>query len=807
MSTPRDCYYKMLRRPAPEKAPRAHSEAGETLIEVLLALIILAMASVALITAFGADIKASAEHRILANFDTAEASAIATTTSLIQQQYAGVFSTCPATPLAGYPSSAVLTAALNIPNYTASIASSGSLPAVEYSSGSGFTANCSIGANGDVGDPQLINIVVTDTVTGYSQSNAIVATLPEPVQIGGGGGSTAANLDFVTQPEGATVDAPFTTQPIIEVMDGGSGGNPPKIVTTDLSPITVTLAGGTVGASLSPDCSGVETSGIVVFSGCSINEVGTGYQLVASEPSPTEPGQLLSSNSAPFSVYAGQLGTPKITSVTPSTVTAGAINVSFTEPGTPPPGQTYSIKACTNSAMSANCSTQTSFASGSDLTGLVQGTNYWVQITATSSSSFLASTSPTSGPTMATVQLAAPGAPLLGYGTTAGSLSVNFTGSPGAQSYTVKACTITAMTGNSCVSNTNFTPGGSLTGLFYTPGSAGAAYYVQVLANASTGYLASPPSPTMPTVSHAATSQVKTPTGFSVAPSVSKVGAITASFTESGGVGITAPSSFTATACTDVGMSANCVTVPNYSSGAQISGLTPGTGYYVQITAVSSTVGFVSSTTPVSAPTVATAQLAAPTNMNASYGTVTGSISVSFTAPPIVAADQTYTAEACTNASMKTGCFTNPNYTSGADFAVSKPPVGAVGTTYFVQVTANGSSGYLVSPASAQVSQAALSEIGAPGTPTALTSTTTTGAIVVSFASPSGTAPSSYTAKACTDTNMSNNCVSVANYTSGVTQLSGLQSGTKYYVQVVAIGPMGFASNSSPVSTNWTRAK
>ena len=552
----------------------------------------------------------------------------------------------------------------------------------------------------------------------------------------------------------------------------------------------------------------METSGVVVFSGCSINEVGTGYQLVASEPSPTEPGQLLSSNSAPFSVYAGQLGTPKITSVTPSTVTAGAINVSFTEPGTPPPGQTYSIKACTNSAMSANCSTHTSFASGSDLTGLVQGTNYWVQITATSSSSFLASTSPTSGPTMATVQLAAPGAPVLSYGTTAGSLSVNFTGSSGAQSYTVKACTNTAMLGSSCVSNTNFTPGGNLTGLFYTPGSAGAAYYVQVLANASTGYLASPPSPTMPTVSHAATSQVKTPTGFSVGF------VLLAGRCDHGLVHRTrwsrshSPSSFTATACTDAGMSANCVTVPNYFSGAQISGLTPGTSYYVQITAVASTLGYVSSTTTVSASTIATAQLAAPTNVSAGYGRVVGSISVSFTAPPIVAASQTYTVEACTNASMKNGCFTNSNYTSGADFTVVTPPVGSAGTSYFVQVTANGSSGYLVSPASAQVSQTAFSEIGAPGTPTAVTSGTTTGAIVVTFASSSGTAPSSYTATACTVKNASMQAACLWPITiSGVTQLSGLKSGASYYVQVVAIGPTGFANNSSSFSTNSTKAK
>ena len=102
----------------------------------------------------------------------------------------------------------------------------------------GFTANCTIGANGDVGDPQLINIVVTDTVTGYSQSNAIVATVPEPVQIGGGGGSTAANLDFVTQPEGATVGYSVHHSAGNRGIGRWQWVNPPTIVTTDLSPIT-----------------------------------------------------------------------------------------------------------------------------------------------------------------------------------------------------------------------------------------------------------------------------------------------------------------------------------------------------------------------------------------------------------------------------------------------------------------------------------------------------------------------------------------------------------------------------------------
>ena len=107
-----------------EKVREGRSEAGETLVEVLLALIILALASVALITAFETSINASAEHRDLANFNSVLASSIATTTSQVQQDSNSVFSTCQ--PLSAYPSGPQITAALGITGYSAAIAPSGS---------------------------------------------------------------------------------------------------------------------------------------------------------------------------------------------------------------------------------------------------------------------------------------------------------------------------------------------------------------------------------------------------------------------------------------------------------------------------------------------------------------------------------------------------------------------------------------------------------------------------------------------------------------------------------------------------------
>ncbi len=887
-----------------DRTGNARSEAGDTLIEVLLAIIVLALASVALITAFGTDISASAEHRNLANFDAALASSMAVTSSAIQNGYTSVFSACPvpANSLLGYPTESDLTSLLGLSGYTAQIAASGTQPAVEYSSGGSFTPTCTnptANSPGNVGEPQLINVVVTDTATQTSQSNTVIVVDPIPVQAAGSNSNGASQLLFLTEPEGATVNTPFTTQPEIEVLD--STGH---IVTTNLSSITLSVdpAVGTPGAVLSPNCLGQETSGILVYSGCSINETGIGYELEATEGSGTTE---LTAYSTPFSVYSAQLATPTITNVAPSSSLAGALVVTFTSP---PNSQTFTAKACTDPSMSLNCVTVPTITSGGSITGLTQGTDYYVQITASATGNYLAATTPPYQPAvMATVQLVAPTGVTATAGTVAGSLVVSFT-APSViasnQAYTVAACTNSNMSAG-CVTATNYIPGSNLSGLNYSAGGAPTYYYVDVLANASVGYLASPAS--QPAVqSSAVESAVKTPTFFTTAPSASQVGSITASFTEPAGTA--APSSFTATVCTNSAMTAGCLTVGNFTSNSQISGLAPGSSYYVTITAVSSTPGYASATTAVSPATVATAQLVAPTGLSANYGTAAGTITLSFTPPFVTAPGQTYTAMACTDSAMTANCVTNNNYVAGSNLAGLTYAVGSPGTNYYVTVTANASSGYLVSPASSQVSQVdtsqlaapsavavgygtsvdsisvtftppatvaagqtytlkactnggmnancvtnanftsgsnltnlnqvpagtpgttyyvqvtsnasaayvasapsavanhpETSQIGQPGTPTVSTGSTT-GAIVATFTNSPGTAPSSYTAVACTNTQMSNGCVTDTGYVSG-TQFTGLVSGTNYYVQITANGPAGYVSNTSNTSRNPGRAR
>ncbi len=664
---------------SPEAAPPCprRADRGDTLVEVLLAVVILSIASVALIIAFGTSIKASAEHRNLANFDTAFASSDSTVTSLVQGSASSYFGTC--APVSAYPSSSALSQGLAT-NYVADIT------AVEYWNGTQFSATCS---SSDNTAPQLITVTITNTSTGFVQTNEVVVDNPSAIQAFQTSNGTAYQVIFVNQPSGAVINQNFTTQPTIEIVD-----NTGKLVTSDLSPVTLAIVPGTgsSGAVLSDTCNGIETSGVVTFSGCSINELGAGYQLIA-----TDPG-LVSATSSPFSVTPVQLAAPTITSVTPSLTTAGALTVNFTGSPNAPNGQNYLARACTDSAMSQNCQTQNGFVSGSDFTGLTPGTNYYVALTATASSGYLAATTPPTGPTPATVQLTAPGTPTLAYGASGGSLNISFTPSTNAassQSYTVDACTNSNMS-SQCVTNTNFTSGSDLTGLANTLGQAGTTYYVTVTANASTGYLVSGPS------------------------------------------------------------------------------------------------------TQASHPD--TVQLASPTQVSANFGTVAGSLAVNFNgASPVPS--QTYTVNTCTDPGMSVACVSVGSYTSGANVTGLSYSVGSVGTLYYATVSENGSPGYLASAPSTQSSNSDTSQVGAPTGVSVATSTTSANAIDVTFSPPSGVTPSSYTAVACTDFAMTQNCVSQANYASG-SELGGLTGGLSYYATVTAQPPAGFVANTSAVSSS-----
>ena len=259
-----------------------YSESGDTLIEVLLTLIVLGMASVALIIAFSTSISASAEHRKLANYDTVLATATQETIAAIQSQLS-LFS-CPlgtsgAANIPAYPGYGGSGIPLPLPykgNYTVTYDATNP---VQYWN----TSTESFGTTCEANEPQLVKI----DLFGTSYTNSFVVDYPVGSSNAVGTG-TAQQLIFLQQPVGGYAGSPFTTQPIVEVTSDGI--NP---VTTDLSPVILTL---TQGTGVLSGCTGNEVLGVVTFSGCTIGTGGNNFQITASD------GNLTPATSNTFSV-------------------------------------------------------------------------------------------------------------------------------------------------------------------------------------------------------------------------------------------------------------------------------------------------------------------------------------------------------------------------------------------------------------------------------------------------------------------------------------------------------------------------
>ena len=266
-------------------------ERGDTLIELLMALVIVGLAGVALLTAFSTSISASAVQRSLASNDTvARSVADAIFTQIEQVSSSGSSATSNYASCSTYSqyASAGGFQVANVP--TGPTGYSWTL-AVQYwnvqSGGGSFTSTCTSGSTA----PQQITITITPP-HGINDTIAIVVTDPlyqAPPTPGG----TPSQLNFVVEPGGAAPGAAFTTQPVVAVQNttGGTVTNDSSIVALSIEPGT-----GTSGAVLS-GCSQTEQSGTITFSGCSISLAGTGYVLVA-----TDATDNLSATSAPFDV-------------------------------------------------------------------------------------------------------------------------------------------------------------------------------------------------------------------------------------------------------------------------------------------------------------------------------------------------------------------------------------------------------------------------------------------------------------------------------------------------------------------------
>ena len=291
---------------------RQQGERGETLIEVLLALLVVGIGAVAILLAFTSTIIGSSEYRTLATVDTVLRSAAESATSQIQQQPASAWANCSDTSVTAVVFTASTGYALPA-GYTVQ-----SPLTVQYwnpaATPPAFQSTCVPNS------AQLVTLTVLHNGTQYPIS--FVVNDPFAASLGPPGAAT--HLAFIGQPGSTISGSPISPSPVVAVEDVND-----NVVTSDLSPvqITITPGSGTPGAALSSTCAGVEFYGVVTFSNCSIAMTGTGYTLTATD------GTLTSATSNTFSVLpapASQLVFSKVPSGGQSvsaTATSGAYQV------------------------------------------------------------------------------------------------------------------------------------------------------------------------------------------------------------------------------------------------------------------------------------------------------------------------------------------------------------------------------------------------------------------------------------------------------------------------------------------------
>jgi type II secretory pathway pseudopilin PulG len=256
-------------------ADRRRSEAGDTLIEVLLAIVVLGLTSVALLTAFGTIISSSAEYRGLATMDTVLRSASQQAISQVGQQSGTLFASCESAGPSGpgqvnFSLPAGYTAVVSSVQYWDASATPPAFDAPSTWTSTSFSPCIPNAA-------ELLTITVTASSSGQSSSIRSVVDNQQGRSVSGAG--AASQVAFYTEPGNGTPGTNLSPQPAIEVED--QDGN---IVYSDLSDVKLTISGGPSGATLSDTCTGSEFYGVITFSNCSVNMAGT-YTLTATDGS------------------------------------------------------------------------------------------------------------------------------------------------------------------------------------------------------------------------------------------------------------------------------------------------------------------------------------------------------------------------------------------------------------------------------------------------------------------------------------------------------------------------------------------
>ena len=463
-------------KPSSPTRPRL-DEDGDTLIEVLLALVVMGITVLAILAAFMTSLSSSSTLRTMSIND----SMLRTVSEQViaQFQQGTVYQPCPASSstslVADYTSA--LSSALTIPTPYSTTGYSAAITAVNYWNGADFSSTCTAGST----VPEQLTVTVT------GPNNLSVSST---FTVEGTGQIFSTPGIQLNPPTNVVLTAPSGSSGSLTVTFTGSSNAP-------TSPTQYYSAKACVNQAMSAGCSQVNS----ILSGYTLTGliVDTQYWVVVWANA--SPGYLASAPTSPVSqTTLGNTSVPIITSVSPSTTTAGALVVTFTPPSNAPTGETYTATACSGSTMSpTGCPQEDPFSSGQAFINLTPGAPYTVTITANANTNangttYPASTSEPFGPTTTTAAWSPPTITSVMSSTLdPGAIVVYFSDNPPnswpsnqTPTYTALACTNASMT-TGCVSVSPYVSGYQFTGLAQT--SPPTNYYVTVTVNASPGFL------------------------------------------------------------------------------------------------------------------------------------------------------------------------------------------------------------------------------------------------------------------------------------------------------------------------------
>ena len=721
---------------------RAKRDAGESLPESVITIIIMSFVAVGIAVMFTTLVGAAAEYRTAGSIDAVLHNDVAEITAQVQDGTSPLYALC-ATPTTYTIGANAVSFGNEISGFTSTVTS------VTYWNGTSFSSSCP--PLPAFPGPQQITVKVTGANSSQNGSASVTVDNPytpenPPYD------ANLAQLAFIQQPTTITSLTPFS--PAVQVAVEDASGN---ILTNDWSNLTLTVQpiAFTNGGAL-VNCTGTETLGVFTFPNCTLGGGGQ-YELVAHDQSVTGTSQVFNS--------IDQLDTPVVTSAAQSATNIGTVVATYTPSANAPDGQIYTGLACLDPVTLRDCATVTPFVSGQGIGGLDPGQQYYVAVEANGSTDYLDAKSLGVGPVTATLQAQAP---YIASVTAPGgdALNVVFSEASSAPNptFVAEAC-LTAAMSQGCVTDNNFVSGSNITGLM-----ADTSYYVTIAMNGQANYIGATSPPYGPIVATSATTVTFSANGGTGTMS-----------NETEGFGVAAP------------LTPNAFTPPlnGTFTGWNTASNGSGTAY-----ADGATYPFTSSTTLYAQWNIVAAP-GAPTNVVATAGnakaTIVWSAPTSTGGSPITGYTVTAT-DTTTTANGGQTCVTTG--------ATSCTITGLTnGDTYTFAVVATNSVG--TSPAS--LPSSAVIPMTVPDPPTNVSAVATNGSVTVKWSAPvnnGGSPITGYTVTATDTTTTANGgqtCV-----TTGATSctITGLTNGDTYTFAVVATNINGNSLPSSSVASS-----